>query len=79
MELASWNRFLLLISFSGFLVTRVAGQDPGPNAEASLAGDYDDDDEGGDYLDLPHDMLGGHQEPENSLEFVRDLRNVTRE
>ena len=79
MELTSWNRFLLLVSFSGFLVTRVAGQDPGPNAEASLAGDYDDDDEGGDYLDLPHDMLGGHQEPEKSLEFVRDLRNVTRE
>ena len=77
MELKSWHSILFFVSVSGFLVT-ASGQALGPNAEASLAGDYDDDDEGGDYLDIPHDSIG-HQEPEKSLEFVRDLRNVTRE
>ena len=76
MALASWHSILLLVSVSGFLAAAAAGQNLGPNAEASLAGDYDD--EGGDYLNIPHDSID-HQDPEESLEFVRDLRNVTRE
>ena len=66
-----WQSVLVWTAILGLVRAQVSGVSA--VAEPSISGDYEDD----DYLDIPHDNI--EQQETQSLVFIRELKNITKE